>query len=69
MVKTSSSNPGDAGSTVVYQTPVAHQAPLPIGFSRQEYLSGLPFSPPGNLFRDQTHISYISCIGRQVLYH
>ena len=25
---------------------VAHQAPLPMGFSRQEYWSGLPFPPP-----------------------
>ena len=29
--------------------PVAHQAPLYMGFSRQEYWSGLPFSPPGDL--------------------
>ena len=28
---------------------VAHQAPLPMGFSRQEYWSGLPFSPSGDL--------------------
>ena len=28
---------------------VAHQAPLSIGFPRQEYWSGLPFSPPGDL--------------------
>ena len=28
---------------------VAHQAPLSMGFSRQEYFSGLPFSSPGNL--------------------
>ena len=27
----------------------AHQAPLSIGFSRQEYRSGLPFPSPGNL--------------------
>ena len=25
---------------------VAHQAPLPMGFSRQEYWSGLPFPMP-----------------------
>ncbi|CAN0313700.1 unnamed protein product [Rangifer tarandus platyrhynchus] len=25
----------------------AHQTPLPIGFSRQEYWSGLPFPSPG----------------------
>ena len=28
---------------------VAHQAPLPMGFSKQEYWSGLPCPPPGHL--------------------
>ena len=28
---------------------VAHQAPLSVGFFRQEYLNGLPFHPPGDL--------------------
>ena len=28
---------------------VAYQAPLSMEFSRQEYLSGLPFSTPGDL--------------------
>ena len=28
---------------------VAHQVPLSMGFSRQEYWSGLPCSPPGDL--------------------
>ena len=28
---------------------VAHQAPLSMGFSRQEYCNGLPYSPPGFL--------------------
>ena len=28
---------------------VARQAPLFMGFSRQEYWSGLPFPPPGDL--------------------
>ena len=28
---------------------VPHQAPLSVGFSRQEYWSGLPFFPSGNL--------------------
>ena len=28
---------------------VAHQASLSLGFSRQEYCSGLPCPPPGNL--------------------
>ena len=29
---------------------VAHQAPLSMGFSKQEYWSGLPFHSPGDLF-------------------
>ena len=35
----------------LFATPctVAHQAPLLIGFSRQEYWSGLPCPPPGDL--------------------
>ena len=35
----------------LFATPwtVAHQAPLSVGFSRQEYWSGLPFPPPGDL--------------------
>ena len=28
---------------------VAHQAPLSMDFSRQEYWSGLPYPPPGDL--------------------
>ena len=28
---------------------VAHQSPLSMEFSRQEYWSGLPFPPPGDL--------------------
>ena len=28
---------------------VAHQAPLSMGFSKQEHWSGLPFPPPGDL--------------------
>ena len=28
---------------------LAHQAPLSVGFSRQEYWSGLPFPSPGDL--------------------
>ena len=49
---------------------VACQVPLSMGFSRQVYLSGL-LCPPGHLSQpsDQTHVSYISCIGRWVLYH
>jgi len=35
----------------LFATPgtVAHQAPLSMGFPRQEYWSGLPFPSPGNL--------------------
>ena len=35
----------------LFATPwtIALQAPLPMGFSRQEYWSGLPFSSPGDL--------------------
>ena len=32
-----------------YGLTVAHQAPLSMGFSRQEYWSGLPYLPPGDL--------------------
>ena len=28
---------------------IVHQAPLSMGFSRQEYWSGLPYPPPGDL--------------------
>ena len=28
---------------------IALQVPLPVGFSKQEYWSGLPFSSPGDL--------------------
>ena len=30
-------------------TPWAVEAPLPMGFSRQEYQNGLPFPSPGDL--------------------
>ena len=35
----------------LFATPwtVAHEAPLSVGFSRQEYGSGLPLPPPGDL--------------------
>ena len=35
--------------TFCYLWTVAHQAPLFMGFSRQEYWSELPIPPPGNL--------------------
>ena len=35
--------------TLCDPTTVARQAPLSMGFSRQEYWSGLPCPPPGDL--------------------
>ena len=42
---------------------IACQAPLSMGFSKQEHWSGLPCPPPGESSppRDQTHISCIFC--------
>ena len=49
---------------------VACQAPLSMGFSRQEYWRGVPRPPPGDLPNSGIEpTSYISCIHRQVLYH
>ena len=56
---------------------VARQAPLSMGFPRQEisrqeisHWCGLPFPSPGDLANpgNRTCLSYVSCIGRQVLY-
>ena len=51
---------------------IAFKAPPFMGFSRQEYWSGLPCPPP----RDRpipgiepVCVFYVSCIGRQVPYH
>ena len=35
--------------TLCDSTDCTHQAPLSMGFSRQEYWSGLPCPPPGDL--------------------
>ena len=54
---------------------VAHQAPLCMRVSRQEYWSGLPFPSPPPFPphlpnpRDWTCISHVSCICRRILYH
>ena len=50
---------------------VAHPAPLPMGFPRQEYWSGLLFPSPGGSSwpRDQNCVFYISCISGRVLHH
>ena len=49
---------------------IARQAPLSMGFSRQEYWSGLLFPSPGDIPDPgiKSQISYVSCIGRRVLY-
>ena len=47
---------------------VAWQAPPSMEFPRQEYWSRLPFLLQGSSRpRDWTHVSCISCIGRQIL--
>ena len=47
---------------------IACQAPLSMGFPRQEYWRGVAvsFCRGSSWLEDQTHIS---CIGRQILYH
>ena len=51
--------------------PVACLAPLSMEFSRQEYQSGLPYPPPGDLPNSRTEpiLSFISHTGRRILYH
>ena len=44
---------------------VARQAPLSIGFSRQEYCSGLPCPPPGNLPNQGLNLRLLSLLHRQ----
>ena len=56
----------------LFATPwtVAHQAPLSMGVSRQEYWSGLPRPSPGNLLTQGPNPSlmrFLRC--RQILYH
>ena len=50
----------------LFATPwtVAHKAPPSMGFSRQEYWSGLPFSSSrrSSWYQDRTQVSSISCI-------
>ena len=47
----------------------AHQAPFPLGFSRHEYWSGLPFPSPGDLPDTGIKRTCGSRTGRQMLYH
>ena len=49
---------------------VASQAPLSMGFSRQEYYSELPCPPPGDLPHSGVEpVSHVSCTGKWILYH
>ena len=50
---------------------IAHQVPLSMGFSRQEYWSGLPSHTPGHLPDpgNQTQVSCNLFIGKQILYY
>ena len=59
-----------AKSCLTLATPwaVAFQARLSIGFSRQEYWTGLPFSSPGETSWSRDWIC-TCCIGRRNLYH
>ena len=41
---------------------VARQAPLSMGFSRQEYWGGLPFPPPGRIFPTQRSNPRLLCL-------
>ena len=49
---------------------VAHQSPLSMEFSRQEYWNGVPFCTPGDLPNPEIelHAPFISCIDRQIHY-
>ena len=50
--------------------PIARQAPLSMGFCRQEYWNELPCPSSGNLPDPGIEpVSHVSCIGRQVLHH
>ena len=55
-------------SVQLFATPwtVAYQAPPPMGFSRPECWSGLPFPSPGDLLTQESNLGLLHC--RQVLY-
>ena len=49
---------------------VAHQAPLSMGFPRQEFWNGLTFPSPGDLPNPGVELeSHVSCIDRKILYN
>ena len=48
---------------------VARQAPQSMGFLQARILIAISFSTRSSRPRDQTHVSCVSCIGRQTLHH
>ena len=48
---------------------LAHQAPLSVEFSGQEYCRGLPFPTPGDLRNPGIKLDPFLLFGRQILYH
>ena len=62
-----------AQSCQLFETPwtVAHQAPQTMGILQARILEwvAISFSRGSSQPRDRTHISYISWIGKQILYH
>ena len=52
--------------TLITPWTIAHQGPLSMGFPRQEYWSGLPFPPPGDLLTQGLNPGLLHC--RQILY-
>ena len=47
--------------TLVTPWTVAHQAPLSMGFPKQECWSGLPFPSPGNLPTEGSNLGLLHC--------
>ena len=45
----------------LFETPrtLDRQAPLSLGFSRQEYWSGMPFPPPGDLPNQEAESTFL----------
>ena len=58
-----------SGSVQLYvtQQTVAQQAPLPLGFYRQEYWNELPYPPPGDL--PDPGIKSTSPVLQWIIYH
>ena len=56
-------------STVAWKIPRTEDPgrPQSMGFSRQEYWSGLPFPSPGDLLTQGLNLGHLHC--RRILYH